>query len=336
MSYQDTSGAAGVRPASEAERLAKLEPLVRREVNAARRRYPWAAADDLHQWGAIGLLKALRSSTRDPDLPLEPFAVKAIRNEIHNCPEIRRGVDRALLARVSQAHDSLMAADVRRPTPDRIVAESKRLDAQRSARSGRPAHPALTPEQVEQALQMLAVASPESIDARMELGWEPSFVERGPGARIPPGWFDAFAKVVDRMIDDCGLGREKSFVLRHLVFGATMAGGEPTTAAASAALSTSEGNIRVLKLRARRAVEDRVAACLEQVGVAEKAQLLTCMILLAAYQDEVAMATSARAEEALVDLRAALERGVKESRSPEWLLHLVELLLVFVRKVGAP
>jgi RNA polymerase sigma factor (sigma-70 family) len=336
MSHQHTSGGKRTPPQSEAERLAELEPLVRREVNAARRRYPWADPDDLFQWGVIGLLKAMRSTSRDPDRPFEPFAMQAIRHEIRSSPEVKRGVNRVLLARTSQAHDSLMAAGHRRPQPAQIAGEANRLEALRAARLQRAPLPNLTSTDVEHGLQMLAVASPESVEAMLEMGREPPLGDADPGGRLPPNWFDAFAKVADAMIDDCGLSKDKSFVLRHLVFGTTLGGIEATTSTVSEALGTSEENIRVLKHRARRAVEERVAACLEELGSRDDAPALSCLILLAAYQDEVRMTSSVEAEEILVNLHAAVQRGVRERRSPEWLLQLLELLLVFIRKIGAP
>jgi DNA-directed RNA polymerase specialized sigma24 family protein len=297
-------------------------------VNSARRKYPWAEPDDLYQWGMIGLLRALRSPTRDPSRPLEPFAAQAIRNEIRNCPELRRGVDRVLLGRVSEAHDRLMAAEVRRPAAWQIAAEANRIEAERAARSGRPAREALEVVDVERGLGMLAVASPESIDARRELGWEPEAGEAAPGAIIPEGWFEAFATVIDRMIDDCGLRGDKLFVLRHLVFGTSDA------ASASEALGTSPGNVRVLKTRARGAIEQRVDTCLAKVGVHGCGTMIVAMALLGAAEDEVGLGVATSGEGILARARVALARGAHDGESPGWLLDLVDLLHIFARKVG--
>jgi RNA polymerase sigma factor (sigma-70 family) len=323
---------------TEEDILARFGRFIEREALRAHGRYPWAEVDDLIQRGAIGLLAALRSPSRQTDRAFPPFALVSIRNAIRGCPEVARGLDRRLVAQVREAHDSLLLQGCFRPDETAIAAEANRLACQRRRAES------LSPADITRGLEMLDFHAGVALEDLVACGREPVSQTR-PAWEQSESWFIAFMEALERMLEDCALSEHKVFVARHILFGWPVRDPDamgkvrvldgPSVAER---LGTSVANIRQLKLRARKAIRARIHAALKAADLHDAEPCLWAVVVLLAAveedEDDVGPLALGDFESVLTKAYGVLSNRVLHGLAPRWLCELTALVLWRLRKAG--
>jgi DNA-directed RNA polymerase specialized sigma subunit len=312
--------------------LEKHERLVRQEVSRGLRAAPWARAfeEDLRQEARIALFEAWRHPHRDPHRPFEPWARTFIGNRLRNHAEVTRGADRVLLARVMAAIDSLLARDVRGASNEEIAREAARLDERRAERLKKKPPTPLTADDVERALQMLAVADVRTLESLAEDGWEPPDPDPARFLAVDPGWHQRFLDAFTALL---GAATELNERTRQIV---ALDLFHVSNDDIARIVGISPKAVPVRKSESLGVVRTTLERCLCDAGVEGKA--CTCISAMLfppggrAGLDAEKLELVSHAEEFLAQALSTLSKPTQPDKAPPWLRSFVEVLFAFVRR----